>query len=213
MTIRMNPARIERDRIGDLFLEYGPDAPTLCAGWRTRDLAAHLVVRDRRPDAAAGILISRLAAYGDRIRTRTASGDWSTLVDTVRRGPPRFSPLRLPLLDRLANTVEFFVHVEDVRRAQPNYEPRILEPAVRQQLLWMMKRGARLLTRSAPCGLIVHPTGELAITAKKGNPAVTISGDIAEIVLFLYGRGDHAHVDLTGPEDLVAAVRATTFGV
>lgn len=213
MTAPINPARIERDQISDLFSAYGPDAPTLCEGWTTRDLAAHLVVRERRPDAAAGILISRLSGYGDRIRTRTANGDWTTLVDTVRRGPSRVSPLRLPLLDRLANTVEFFVHVEDVRRAQPDYQPRTLDPAVRQQLLTMMKRGARLLTRSAPCGLILHPTGESAITAKKGSPAVTISGDIAEIVLFLYGRGEHAHVELTGPEDLVAAIRATKFGV
>ncbi|MFM7872077.1 MAG: maleylpyruvate isomerase N-terminal domain-containing protein, partial [Actinomycetota bacterium] len=54
-----NPARTERDLICDLFTNFGPDAPTLCAGWTTRDLAAHIAVRERRPDAAAGILIER----------------------------------------------------------------------------------------------------------------------------------------------------------
>ncbi|MFM1751362.1 MAG: hypothetical protein RL119_324 [Actinomycetota bacterium] len=208
-----NPTRTERDLICDLFTEYGPDAPTLCAGWTTRDLAAHLVVRERRPDAAAGILISRLSAYGDRVRSRTASGDWNTLIKTLRNGPARFSPLRLSLLDRLANTVEFYVHVEDVRRAQPDYGPRNLDTAVENQLLTMMRRGARLLARSAPCGLILHPTGSSPITAKKGQPAVTVSGDIGEIVLFMYGRLEQAAVKLDGPAELVEALRATSFGV
>ena len=208
-----NPARLERNTICDLFTMYGPDAPTLCASWTTRDLAAHLVVRERRPDAAAGILISKLSGYGDRIRTRKAQGDWNTLINTVRTGPARFSPLRISLLDRLANTVEFYVHVEDVRRAQPQYEPRILDAAVRDQLLTMMKRGVRLLARSAPGGLILQPTGQAPITAKKGQPAVTVSGDIGEIVLFMYGRQDHARVELSGPPELVEAMRTTSFGV
>ena len=208
-----HPARIERNSICDLFAEYGPDAPTLCAGWTTRDLAAHLVVRERRPDAAAGILISKLSAYGDRVRSRTAAGDWNKLITTVRNGPARFSPLRLPLLDRLANTVEFYVHVEDVRRAQPDYEPRNPDTAVENQLLTMMRRGARLLARSAPCGLILHPTGGKPITAKKGLPAVTVSGDVGEIVLFMYGRLEQAVVKLDGPAELVEALRATSFGV
>jgi uncharacterized protein (TIGR03085 family) len=208
-----NPARIERNSICDLFSEYGPDAPTLCAGWTTRDLAAHLVVRERRPDAAAGILISKLSAYGDRVRSRTAAGDWNKLITTVRNGPARFSPLRLPLLDRLANTVEFYVHVEDVRRAQPDYTPRILNSEVAKQLLTMMRRGARLLARSSPCGLVLHPTGEKPIMAKKGYPSVTVSGDIGEIVLFIYGRQEQAVVKLDGPTELVEALRATSFGV
>lgn len=208
-----NPARTERQAICDLFTRFGPDAPTLCEGWTTRDLAAHLVVRDRRPDAAAGILISKFAAYGDRVRLRTAARDWPALIEAVRSGPARLSPLRLSVLDRLANTVEFYVHVEDVRRAQPNVEPRQLDPAVRRQLLMMMKRGVRLLARSAPCGLVLHPTGERPIVAKKGSPSVTVSGDIGEIVLFMYGRQRHALVELSGPPELADALRSTSFGV
>lgn len=208
-----NPAQTERQTICELFTRYGPDAPTLCAGWTTRDLAAHLVVRDRRPDAAAGILISKLAAYGDRIRLRTAEREWDTLIENIRSGPARLSPLRLSVLDRLANTVEFYVHVEDVRRAQPNVESRHLDPEVRRQLFTMMKRGVRLLARSAQCGLVLHPTGEQPIVAKKGEPSVTVSGDIGEIVLFMYGRQSHAHVDLAGPPELAEALRTTSFGV
>lgn len=208
-----NPARTERDLICDLFTEVGPDAPTLCAGWTTRDLAAHIAVRERRPDAAAGILIGALSSYGDRVRTRTASGDWSRLVATIRRGPPRLSPMRLAPVDRLANTVEFFVHVEDVRRARADWQPRTLDADLERQLVAMLTRGARLLARSAPCGLVLQPTGHEPIRAKKGEPAVTVAGDIGELVLFIYGRQAHARVDLHGPVELAEKVRSTSFGV
>src|ERR1700754_3004842 len=40
--------RSERQKLADLFASLGPDAPTMCTGWATRDLAAHLVIRERR---------------------------------------------------------------------------------------------------------------------------------------------------------------------
>ena len=48
----MSFARDERIALCDLLDETGPEAPTLCEGWRTLDLAAHLVLREHRPDAA-----------------------------------------------------------------------------------------------------------------------------------------------------------------
>ena len=38
--------------ICDTFEELGPDRATLCAGWNTADLLAHLLVRERQPAAA-----------------------------------------------------------------------------------------------------------------------------------------------------------------
>ena len=49
-------AQLERGRLCDLLLEVGPDAPTLCEGWTAADLAAHLVIRERKPLAAPGIV-------------------------------------------------------------------------------------------------------------------------------------------------------------
>jgi uncharacterized protein (TIGR03083 family) len=40
-------AKRERVLFADLLARVGPDEPTLCAGWTTRDLAAHIVVRER----------------------------------------------------------------------------------------------------------------------------------------------------------------------
>jgi uncharacterized protein (TIGR03083 family) len=49
-------SRDERLALCTLLDKTGPDAPTLCEGWNTGDLAAHLVLRERRPDAAAGVI-------------------------------------------------------------------------------------------------------------------------------------------------------------
>ena len=47
----MNLAKSERAALADLFVTLGPDQPTLCEGWDTKDLLVHLLVRERRPDA------------------------------------------------------------------------------------------------------------------------------------------------------------------
>src|ERR671916_591983 len=47
-------ADAERRDLAGLFLRLGPDEPTLCGDWSTRELAAHLVLRERRLVAAAG---------------------------------------------------------------------------------------------------------------------------------------------------------------
>jgi hypothetical protein len=42
---------------------------------------------------------------------------------------------------------------------------------------------------------------------------VDVSGPIGELVLFIYGRRTVARVELNGPDDAVAALEATRFGV
>ena len=218
-----NPARTERHALCDALIELGPDAPTLCAGWTTRDLAAHLVVRETRPDAAGGILFARLAPHGDRVRDKVARTDWAELVDRVRSGPPRLSPMRIPAVDRLTNTLEFFVHLEDVRRARLDWAPRELSADLEDTLLGALERGARLMARRSPCGLTMTPRAKtpraktprtgISFVAKKGHPVVDVSGPIGELVLFIYGRRTVARVELNGPDDAVAALEATRFGV
>jgi ribosomal protein L2 len=47
----------------------------------------------------------------------------------------------------------------------------------------------------------------------KGPPVVTISGPIAECVLYVWGRKDAAQVTLDGPADAIAKVAAAPFGI
>lgn len=114
----MTYARDERAALCDLLDQLGPDAATLCEGWRTADLAAHLVLREHRPDAAVGILGGPLARHTEKVqRALRVKLPYEALVQTVRSGPPRLSLFAIPGMDERANFAEYFVHYEDVRRA------------------------------------------------------------------------------------------------
>lgn len=208
------PARRERNELCDLFAELGPDQPTLCGDWTTRDLAAHLVVRERRPDAAIGIVVSKAAGYTDRVQSQVATGDWAELVDTVRSGPPIWSPTRIGKIDELANTVEFFVHLEDVRRAQATWEPRDLDADLVDGLYGMLTKMAKRLVSKSPVGIVLEPDDDHGpIVAKKAEPSVTVRGAVGELVMFVYGRQAHSRVELFGDDESVAAANAASFGV
>ena len=207
------PAARERQQLADELVTAGPDAPTLCEGWTARDLAAHVVIRERRPDAAAGIIIGALSGHTEKVQSKTAAQDWEVLVDQVRSGPPKWSPTQFEKVDRAANTIEFFVHTEDVRRAAPWWAPRDLDQELADDLAAALARGAKMLTKSAPTGVTLAPEGRDEIVAHDGDPMVTVSGPIGELVLFVYGRRDHTQVEFDGPEDAVAELRLAEFGI
>lgn len=196
-------AKRERLLLADLLEAEGPDAPTLCEGWTTRDLAAHVVVRERRPDAAGGILIKPLAGRLERVMAEFADKPYEELIQLIRTGPPRFSPFNLKQLDEMSNTVEFYVHTEDVRRAHPDWTPRELDPVFQDALWSRLERTARLMGRGTPTGLVLRrPDGQTAV-AQRGAPVVTATGEPSELLLFLYGRKNDADVELAGDKDAI----------
>ncbi|MEU8528077.1 MULTISPECIES: TIGR03085 family metal-binding protein [Streptomyces] len=197
-------AKRERLLLADLLEAAGPDAPTLCTGWRTRDLAAHVVVRERRPDAAAGTVVPALKDRLDRVQAEFAEKPYEELIQLIRTGPPRMSPFTIKQIDEGANTVEFYVHAEDVRRAQPAWSPRELDPVFSDVLWSRLEKGARLLGRKAPVGLVLRrPDGQTAV-AHKGTPVVTVTGEPGELTMFVFGRQDAAKVQLDGDQEAVA---------
>jgi uncharacterized protein (TIGR03085 family) len=204
----------ERDELCDLLLELGPDAPTLCEGWTTLDLAAHLVVREREPRTAPGLVSPRFAAYTDRRRRHQADQGLAATVDRLRSGPPLL-PWGLPKLRTLLNLVEFTVHHEDVRRAN-GAGPRTERPDL-DDALWKLLRGQGRLggrhIQGAGLDLLRpdHPGSRLHV--KSGSPLAELTGAPIDLVLYLSGRKDAAQVTLTGPADAVAAVRAARMGV
>lgn len=208
------PQRAEREALCDLMLQLGPDAPTLCAGWTAADLAVHLVVRERKPLAAAGILVGGpLAARLEREMARyKAAHSFEDVVATIRRGPP---PWWVPV-DPLFNLNEYFVHHEDLRRGGGDTTPRPEEQiADVEEALWrLLRRGARLLARGVRgAGLdLVRPDGTV-VHAKGGTPLAVLRGRPGELVLFLTGRTSAAHVELSGPQEAVARVREASFAL
>ena len=208
------PARRERAALCDLFIELGPDEPTLCGDWTTRDLAAHLVVRERRPDAAVGILVSKFADYTDKVQSKVADSDWNELVDTVRSGPPIWSPTRITAVDALANTAEFFVHLEDVRRAQPTWDPRQLDDDLVDALHGTLGKMAKRLVSKAQFGMVLEPDdSHEPVVAKDAEPSVTVRGPVGELVMFVFGRQAHSRVELFGDDTTIAAANDAAFGI
>ncbi|ALV36282.1 TIGR03085 family metal-binding protein [Streptomyces sp. CdTB01] len=197
-------AKRERLLLADLLEAEGPDAPTLCEGWRTRDLAAHVVVRERRPDAAGGILIKQLAPRLERVMAEFAAKPYEELIQLIRTGPPRFSPFQLKQVDEMSNTVEFYVHTEDVRRAQPDWTPRELDQVFQDALWSRLERTARLMGRNSPTGLVLRRPDGQTVVAHRGTPVVTATGEPSELLLFSMGRQSTATVELDGDKDAIS---------
>ena len=219
----MGYARDERLALSALLDQAGPREPTLCEGWTTLDLAAHLVVREHRPDAGLGLLGGPLAAHTRSVQRRLAERTpYPRLVQMIRNGPPRFSLFGLPGADERANVVEYFVHHEDVRRAQPDWEPRKIGQGL-AEALWRRLGMARFVLRKAPVGVELarddrpeqaRPGGpRVRITAKARTPVVTVTGPPAELTLWVAGRTTAARVRLDGSEEAVAALARARWGV
>lgn len=205
-------ARTERTALCDSALQVGGDQPTLCGDWTVKDLVVHLLVRERSP-GAVGIAVSPLAGVTDAEMRRVGKGEFPVLVERFRSGPPLWSPYAVPKLDAMLNTLEFFVHHEDIRRAQPAWEPRDLADD-QQKLLWSMVRTAgRGLVRNAPVGVILEnaTTGSRAVLKDASEPVV-VTGLPSEVTLFAFGRQAQSRVDLSGPDEAVAALTGSSLG-
>ncbi|MGK5530365.1 TIGR03085 family metal-binding protein [Streptomyces sp. URMC 129] len=206
-------AKRERLLLADELEAAGPDAPTLCEGWAARDLAAHLVTRERNLEPLTSAVVRPLAARAERVRAETAARPFDELVQLIRTGPPRRSPFALKQVDEAANTVEFFVHTEDVRRARPDWEPRTPDPVFDEALWRRLETAARLMGRRSPVGLVLRRPNGQTVVARKGVPVVTVTGEPGELLLFAYGRQGAARVELAGDEDAIAAARTARLGL
>lgn len=196
--MRDNLARAERLRLVDTARRAGEDAPTLCEGWTVRDLATHLVIRERHPSAAAGILMSR---FSDRLQAKEdeyADMPFAQLLGLVA-APPKWTPGALPGVESVMNTTEFLVHHEDIRRAAIEWMPRRLSQA-ETATVWAQTRVALLpFAAKAEGPVTVEAPGFGTRTAGKrrgSNSGTTVAGAPLELLLYLMGRTDHALVDV-----------------
>ena len=215
----MSFAKDERAGLCDLLSEVGPDAPTLCGDWTAHDLAAHLWIRETDPVGAPGILAKPLSGLTER-RMAEAKSRWSyeELVDRVRKGPARFSVFALPGVDEPANTTEFFVHHEDVRRAGDRpLGPRDLGDEVEDWMWRRLKLLARAFFRRAKVGVVLERVPATAepgtdpetIRAQGGNPIVTVVGKPSELMIFANGRTQAADVKLVGESEAIDTLLAS----
>lgn len=204
--VQVSLAQDERSQLVRTLLDVGPDAPTLCGEWTAADLAAHLVVRERRLDASPGIFLTPLAGYTERVQRSVANRPFASVVEDVRTGPPMWSPFAL--LDPLINLGEMFVHHEDLRRATGTWTRRVLPVAVETRLWPQVRLIGRAGHRSAPIPVHVRTPDGRTATFKGGSGAgVTVVGEPSELLLYAFGR-DEVDVEYEGSDNDVAAVKA-----
>jgi|SRR5450631_158365 len=201
-------AIMERQGLCETFERVGPDVPTLCSPWLTRDLAAHLVVRERRPDVTAGIWLPAMAGRLERVQGSYAAWDWPRLINEVRTGPPLWSLTSLAQVDEAINTTEFFVHHEDVLRGAPGWSARELPDDLESKLWGIVSRVGRLQFARARVGIVlVAPShGRRQVHATTDLGTVVVSGAPGELLLYCIGRRRVALVDLSGPDEALSAI-------
>ncbi len=204
----------ERLAMCDLLDQLGPDRPTLCGDWTTRDLLAHLLVRERRPDASLGIVVPAFAGRTESAMQHVAEQSFTENVNTFRTGPPIWTPWAIPVLGDRANLFEFYVHHEDIRRAQPEWEPRPSDPR-REDALWgALTMMGRLLFRRCPGGVVLRAAGRDDAVVRKGEHAVHLVGEPSEIALVAFGRPTElTRIVVQGEPDDIAGFEASPRGV
>jgi uncharacterized protein (TIGR03085 family) len=230
-------AKSERVELCDLLESVGPDAPTLCAGWDTHDLAVHLWIRETDPVGVTGMLAKPLSGLLDRRMADTKSRwEFGELVEKIRNGPARFSVFAFPGVDEPANTTEFFVHHEDVRRAgEAPLGPRQLDGEVEDWMWRRLKLLGRAFFRRVPIGVVLErevtvldQKGALdqkasgsdagvsepeTIRAVSGAPIVTVVGRPSELLLFAHGRISAAEVKVVGEPESVEILNSSDLNL
>lgn len=215
-------ARDERHALSATLRQAGPDAATLCGDWTTKQLAAHLALRERSLVEMAGRLpigpVQRYAESG--MRAFAARMPFETLVDRVESGPswhdlPVGAVWSLPPVRERANLLEYLVHHEDVRRVAPapQWAPRPMPVPFLEAVWKRLPVAARLTARTlSPAVRMVWPSYG-SINAGRGKPAVTVVGDPVELALFVFGRQRVALVDYAGAPPDIEAVSGARIGI
>ena len=203
-------AQIERQKLCDLLEAIGPEAPTLCEGWSAAHLAAHLVLRERKPLAALGIIFGgAFARHTKKTTERLAAKPFEGLIKKLRKGPP----LLLKRIDGQMNVLEYTIHHEDVRRAVGEWEER-KDLDELQEIIWkIQKRSAQLMARKLEDIdlTLSRPSGEIARIGETGRQ-VTLVGEPIELAMFMTGRREKSLVEISGDDSAITEMRLGNLG-
>ena len=153
------------------------------------------------------------ARYAENRRDALKQTGFTELVATIRSGPPP-GFFRIGWVRRFPNLNEFFVHHEDVRRAN-GFGPRTTPPAEEAALFANLARAPWFLSRRLHgVGLdLVWAGTDKVIRARRGQPTARLYGLPGELIMFLFGRRDAADVEITGSSQAIEAVQRTSFGM
>ncbi len=207
-----------REVLAETLLAAGPGADTLCAGWRTQELAAHLYLRERSARVGLGLLIKAFRKASAKATAKLADKSstpeaYAKLVADFRAGPPPLSPLKIKALDESSNLIEYFIHTEDIRRVGDRWAPRALDEEYSDALWDELVKRAAILYRGVDLGIVlVRPSGPRHV-AKRAPVSVAIVGEPGELLMHAHGRTGHALVTFEGQPDAVALLQTAEVGL
>lgn len=189
----------ERAELAASFAELGPEAPTILPGWDAEDLLEHLVLRESAPHLILGPRLP--GPLGDRAREareRRREESWERRVEAFRAGPGPLSPAGR--LDALSGQAELLIHHEDLRRAQPGWEPR--PPAAeRDRSAWRALGLMAPLAMKVPADVtFVSPLGGRRIGSRHAAGSLRVHGEPLDLLLWVTGRDDVARVRIHGDD-------------
>lgn len=203
----MTLAHRQRALICDLFLELGPDAPTLDEGWETRDLASHLWVREHKPQALLGIVSERYAHLTQRLQDDALKTyGFEGLVERLRKPALLIRPV-----DAQMNGAEYFIHHMDVLRA--NDRDQSLSPKDEETLRGSIKMFARGVAKKFGNRLVLDTQDGKQLELGHGNRPVHVVGKPSEIIMFISGRTENARVELIGEPEAVKKLAGSATGL
>lgn len=207
-----------REVLAATLLAAGPHSPTLCDGWQTKELAAHLYLREHRPTVGLGFLIKPLAAVSDSATRKlaakaTTTEGYARLVEGFGDGHPFHSPMNIKSIDTSVNLIEYFVHTEDVRRAASRWAPRALDQGYSDALWDELIKRAAILYRGVDLGVVLVQPGGPRHVAKRAPVSVAIIGDPGELLMHAHGRTRHALVTFEGQPDAIALLESAEVGL
>jgi len=196
----------EREAMVRTLHSTDPKAPTLCEGWNVSRLLAHLITREERPWMMIGDVVRRDKPGQEHslnplvAQAGTESG-YRELVDRFAAGAQGISPMRWG--GDAANLLEFFVHHEDIRRGTGNAEPREMPEGQEHELRRRLPLMARMGYLRSPVGVVLQLPGGEQTKVRRGEPAVTVTGPVAELALHAMGRRSAAQVEISGAPESV----------
>ncbi|WP_178945788.1 maleylpyruvate isomerase family mycothiol-dependent enzyme [Kocuria sp. TGY1127_2] len=184
-----------RNQLVEVLQKTGPGKPTLCEGWNTEHMVAHLLLRETRPDIAAGAVLSPLAARTERKTEELAEKltDGRLYMEAVEKFAQAKAPNRMHgTVDEGMNYVEYVVHREDVLRGSPaanemnGGESRIDHE---DEKIWKtLSSQGKMFSKSYPDGLTIVGTDDQGSpvfgreTLRKPAEASRVSGLVQKVV-------------------------------
>jgi len=217
MWVRMRPSTAvflsERAALAGSFVDADPTQPVACGGWTADYLLAHLVAQERLrglPLMLASPVVGALSASRrDAVRATLIGSATRRLVDQVgdadliamlQRPPPRIFTAPLLVLTRIAET---WVHHEDLRRPLDS-SPRRQHESIAEQL-WSAVRlfGRRASIPRGSSLTLSAGADRTLVLGRSRDRSASISGEPGELLLFLFGRLNQAHIEVVGGPEVI----------